>query len=181
MVVILLGAGFEEAEALVPADLMRRAGLDVVLTSLHGDEVTGSHGITVHVDRKLTRVDQKLVEMVVLPGGLGGVKSILSDTNALDFILAVHRDGGKVAAICAAPTILAKLGLLSGKKAVVYPGMEDQLGDAIPQTGAPVVVDDPIITGEAAGSSFDFGLKLVEVLKGKAVADQIRNGVHYHG
>lgn len=181
MVCILLGVGFEESEALVPADLMRRAGIEVVLTALEGDEVRGSHGITVKADASLDGVDPGAVEMVMLPGGMGGVKSLLSHPAALDFVKAVHASGRRVAAICAAPTILAGLGLLEGRKAVCFPGMEDQLAGALPQPGVPVVEDGPFVTGEAAGSSFDFGLKLIEILRDKEAADKVRNAVHYHG
>lgn len=182
MVVILLGTGFEEAEALVPADLMRRAGIEVALASISGEpEVAGSHGITVKADRALAELDPTAAELCMLPGGMGGVRSILACPAALDFVRAVHGGGGKVSAICAAPTILAGLGLLEGRRAVCYPGMEDQLTGALPQPDAPVVEDGPFITGEAAGSAFDFGLKLIEVLKGKEAADKVRHGVHYHG
>lgn len=182
MVVILLGTGFEEAEALVPADLMRRAGIEVVLTSVTDHlEVTGGHGITVKADRRLSKIAPGNVDLVMLPGGLGGVRAILYCPAALDLVKAVHAGGAPVAAICAAPTVLAKLGLLNGRKAVCYPGMEDQLTGALPQVGSPVVVDGAVITGEAAGSAFDFGLKLIEILRGKGDADKVRNGVHYHG
>lgn len=182
MVVILLGTGFEEAEALVPADLMRRAGIEVALASISGEpEVAGSHGITVKADRALAELDPTAAELCMLPGGMGGVRSILSCPAALEFVRAAHKAGRRVAAICAAPTILAQLGLLEGRKAVCYPGMEDQLAGALPQPGTPVVEDGPFLTGEAAGSAFDFGLKLIEVLKGKEAAEQVRNGIHYRG
>ena len=182
MVVILLGTGFEEAEALVPADLMRRAGIEVALVSVTGQpEVTGGHGITVRTNWAQLSSPDRDVELVMLPGGLGGVKAIESNPQALRFVTDVLENSGKAAAICAAPTILARLGLLNGRKAVCYPGMEDQLTGALPQAGSRVVIDGPFITGEAAGSAFDFGLKLVEILRGNAVADKVRHDVHYHG
>lgn len=181
MVSILLGNGFEEAEALVPADLLRRAGVDVVLTALDGCEVTGSHGITVRADRALSQVDAKDVELVFLPGGLEGVRSISACPQALELIRTVYTAGRYVAAICAAPTLLASLGLLDGKRAVCYPGMEDQMKGALVQKGSPVVVDGTVITGEAAGSAFPFGLKLVELLKGSNTAETVKAAIHYHG
>ena len=84
-----------------------------------------------------------------------------------------------MAAICAGPTILAKLGITDGRKAVCYPGMEGEMGQADMQPDTPVVVDDNVITGEAAGSAFVFGLKLVELLKGAAAAEEVRHAVHY--
>lgn len=153
----------------------------MVLTALTGDEVTGSHGITVKADKALGALDPQAVELVMLPGGMGGVRSILNDPRALRFIKTVYALGRRVAAICAAPTVLASLGMLEGVRAVCYPGMEDQLTGALPQIGAPVVEDGPFLTGEAAGSAFDFGLKLVEVLRGREAAKQVRNAVHYRG
>lgn len=181
MVCILLGNGFEEAEALVPADLLRRAGIEVALTALQGHEVTGGHGITVKADLELSQVVPEEIDLVFLPGGLGGVKSISACPPALELIRSLYEKGRYVAAICAAPTVLAALGLLEGRKAVCYPGMEDQMARALVQKGSPFVADGAIITGEAAGSAFAFGLKLVELLKGSAAAEMVKKAVHYHG
>lgn len=180
MVCILLGTGFEESEALVPADLLRRAGVEVVLTSLQGREVTGGHGITVKADLELEQLEPAQVEMIFLPGGLGGVTAISTYPKALDLVRTVHSQGRYVAAICAAPTILAALGLLDGHRAVCYPGMEEQMAGALIQKGTPVVVDGTLITGEAAGSAISFGLKLVELLKGSDMAEKVRESIHYH-
>lgn len=181
MVCIMLGEGFEEAEALITADLLRRAGVEVALTSLTGQEVTSSHGVTVKADKTLAEIDVEGLEMLILPGGLGGVESIEMDLFATALIQKVYDKGIYLAAICAAPTILAGMGLLDRRRAVCYPGMEDQMGSAVFQKGTHVVVDGRIITGEACGSTFLFGLKLVEILKGKAAAEQVRHAVHYHG
>ena len=159
MVIILLGTGFEESEAVIPLDLLRRAGVEVSTAGVTGTQVTSSHGITVTADCVLSDVDAAQVEMVILPGGLGGVD---------------------VAAICAGPTILAKLGITDGRKAVCYPGMEGEMGQADMQAGVTVAVDGNVITGQAAGAAFDFGLKLVELLKGAAAAEEVRHAVHYH-
>lgn len=181
MVCILLGNGFEEAEALVPADLLRRSGADVALTSLEGDLVAGSHNITVKADKTLTDIDPKTVELVMLPGGLGGVKALGGNPRVAALVRAVLDRGGYVAAICAAPTLLAAFGLLEGKKAVCYPGMEDEMAGAVMQPSVPFVVDGHIVTGEAAGAVFPFGLKLVELLKGPETAQKVKDAVHYHG
>lgn len=180
MVCILLGSGFEESEALVPADLLRRAGVDVALTALQGQEVTGGHGITVKADLELDQMNPNQVEMIFLPGGLGGVTAISTCPKALELVRTVHSQGRYVAAICAAPTILATLGLLEGCRAVCYPGMEEQMAGALIQKGTPVVADGTLVTGEAAGSAFSFGLTLVELLKGSDVAEKVRESVHYH-
>ena len=179
MVYLLLADGFEEAEALVTADLLRRGGCSVALTGVKHLQVTGAHLITVTADLTVDQADPGDMELVILPGGLGGVKGIRSSTAAMGLIRTAVVQGTPVAAICAAPTVLAGLGLLDGRKAVCYPGMEHEMGKAEMQLGAPVVTDGPFITGEAAGSVFDFGLKLVELLKGSAAAEEVRHAVHY--
>ncbi len=180
MVYVLLGEGFEESEAIVPVDLLRRAGVEVRLAALKGKKVTSAHAVTVECDCALKDVNEQDMEMIVLPGGLGGVNAISGDESALGVIQRSADRGAYIAAICAAPTILARLGLLDRRKAVVYPGMEDQMLSAVVQKDKVVVQDGHLITGEAAGSAFDFGLKLVEVLKGKEAAEAVCQGVHYH-
>jgi len=181
MVCILLAPGFEEAEAIVPADLLRRAGVEVQLISLEGESVESSHSIAVRADLSLKDLDHDAVDLLFLPGGLGGVNAIQSCPAALDLIREVYDKGKYVTAICAAPTILGALGLLKGRRAVCYPGMEDKLTGAQVQYGTPFVVDGNIVTGEAVGSAFPFGLKLVELLKGRAAAEETARAVHYHG
>lgn len=183
MVYILLGTGFEEAEAIVPADLLRRGGTDVALVGLTGSEVTGAHGITVKADVTLEQVIPDDIQALMLPGGMGGVESINASPRALELIRQVYNDGrAYLAAICAAPAvILGPMGILRGRKAVCYPGMESGMTGAIPCTDGPVAVDGKIVTGMGPGAAFDFGLKLVELLAGTEVARQVRNGTHYRG
>lgn len=176
MVYILLGTGFEEIEAFAPCDLLRRAGVEVRLVGLSGRRIVGSHKICVEADLTVEEAAQQLPELLVLPGGLGGVRSILGCEAALELTKRCWNEGKTVAAICAAPTILAKLGIVGEKKAVCYPGMEDQMGEADMQD-AGTVVDGRLITGRAAGSAMEFGLRLVERMAGKAEADRIANGV----
>ena len=117
MVYIILGKGFEPVEAIAPCDILRRGGVDVKLAGIGGKTVEAAHGVTVAADCTVEEIDQNALEMIVLPGGLGGVESILGCQAALD---AVKRawDGGKyVAAICAGPTVLAKLGITAGRRA----------------------------------------------------------------
>ncbi|WP_186565188.1 DJ-1 family glyoxalase III [Lawsonibacter celer] len=179
MVVILLGTGFEEAEALVPADLLRRAGIETALTGVAGARVTGAHGVTVEADLTLDAVDPAQVELIMLPGGMGGVESMEASPAAKALIRQVWDQGRYVAAICAAPTLLARLGIVQGRRAVCYPGMEDKLGQAQACPGEQVVVDGRLITGEAPGAAFVFGLKLVEVLRGAGMAAQVLHETHY--
>ena len=180
MVYVLLGEGFEESEAIVPVDLLRRAGVEVALTGVAGERVISSHGVTVVCDRTLREVDEEDLTMVMLPGGLGGVEAIQASEAALGLVQRAADRGAYIAAICAAPTVLARLGLLDRRQAVCYPGMEDQMLSAVVQRGAPVVVDGHIVTGEAAGSAFAFGLKLVELLTDAETAQQVCQSVHYH-
>lgn len=180
MVYILLGEGFEEAEALVTADVLRRAEVPVSLTGIGGDFVAGSHGITVKTDVTVESVSLSGGDMVVLPGGLGGVASMEGSGPAMALIRqAAENPEIWLAAICAAPTLLGRWGLLEGKDAVCYPGMEEGLTGAQPRMDRGVVVDGKIITGRAAGSAFDFGLALVEALAGAAEADKVRHGIYY--
>ena len=179
MVYILLAPGFEEAEALVPADLLRRAGIETKLVSLEGEAVTGSHRITVRADASLAEIDLSGAEMLVLPGGGEGVKNLGAEARVEELVREAAGRDLWIAAICAAPTLLGRWGLLEGKKAVCYPGMEDQLVGTRALAGVATAVDGKIITGRAAGAAFDFGLALVEALAGRAAAEKVRQAVHY--
>ena len=179
MVCILIASGFEEAEALVPADLLRRAGIETALVSRTGGPVEGSHGITVQADLALDQVNLTHVDMVVLPGGGRGVERLGQHPAVAALVQeAVDRDIW-VAAICAAPTLLARWGHLKGRRAVCFPGIEDRMTGALVERDSTVVVDGRLVTGRAAGSAFDFGLKLVEVLGGADKALEVRHAVHY--
>lgn len=181
MVYILLGTGFEEAEALVAADVLRRADLPVTLTGIGGMAVTGSHDITVQADLPVEEVSLEAGDMVVLPGGMGGVASIEESEAAMALVREAALDCW-LAAICAAPTLLARAGLLSGgARCVCYPGMERELSaaGAAPEMDRSVVVEGRLVTGRGPGSAFDFGLTLVKVLAGAAAAERVRSGLHY--
>ena len=176
MVYIVLGKGFEEAEAVIPCDLLRRAGVDAKFVGIGSASVAGGHGITVQADCVAEETDLTQADMIVLPGGLGGVASILASETILSAVKTMHDNGKYIAAICAAPTIFAKLDLVDGKKATCYPGMENEMGNAI-MCDEDAVYDGKIITGRAAGTAFAFGLKLVEVLCGTEMAKKIATGV----
>ena len=180
MVYILLAPGFEEAEALVPADLLRRAGVEVALVGTAGELVPGGQGITVKADLELDQVDLSTAEMLVLPGGGVGVANLGNDPKVEALVKEAARRGIWLAAICAAPSLLAKWDLLEGRNAVCYPTWTDRLPGAV-LTDAPVVVDGPFITARAAGASFDFGLKLAEVLTTAEKSQEVRHGVYYRG
>ena len=179
MLYILLAPGFEEVEALAPADLLRRAGIETALVSLDGAPVPGSHSITVTADITLDEVDLDKADMVVLPGGGPGYKNLGKDPRVEELVRkAVKRDLW-VAAICAAPTLLGKWGLLEGKQAVCYPGMEEGLVGAVPPKLGNVARDGRIITGRAAGDAYDFAAELIEVLLDRAAADRVLEAICY--
>ncbi len=182
MVYILLGAGFEEAEALVTADVLRRGGVPVTLAGLDRRTVTGAHDITVVGDAVAADITLTEGDMVLLPGGMAGVAAIAGCETALALIRQAAQDDGLwLAAICAAPTLPARLGLLRGKQAVCYPGMEQLLidGGALPQMGRAAVRDGRLITGRGPGAAFDFGLAVLDALAGVEAAAKVRAETHY--
>lgn len=172
MVYMLLGTGFEETEAIAPLDLLRRAGIEVKTVGLNGPIITGSHGISVVADMVIQELDISDCEMIVLPGGLGGVASIRACAPAMNAIAQVWEQGKFAAAICAGPTVLADLGIPDGKNATCYPGCEEGMGSAN-MVNAPAVTDGKLITGTSAGCAVPFGLALIAALKGQAEADRI--------
>lgn len=173
MVYILLGTGFEETEAIAPLDLLRRAGIPVQTVGVNGKVILGSHGIPVTADILLEEVDPAGMEMVVLPGGMGGVTSVRASRQALDLLETAWKNQKFVAAICAGPTVLADLGIPAGRKATCYPGCETDMGSAIVDDSLPCVRDGKLITGASAGCAIPFGLMLVEALKGREEAERI--------
>lgn len=178
MVYILLGTGFEEIEAIAPCDILRRSGIETRLVWLEDQYVTGGHGITVKADCHLSEIDWDKIEMMVIPGGLGGVEAIENSAEAIDAIIKADQNGAYLAAICAGPRVLAKLGLLNGKQIVCFPGMEAEM------TGATVVsqktnLDGKLLSGQAAGAAIDFALALIAALKGKEMAETIKNSIYY--
>lgn len=173
MVYVLLGTGFEEVEALAPVDLMRRAGIEVLTVGVSGKVVYGGHNIGVEADILLEEMDLTDLEMIVLPGGLGGVASARASEGALNALRFAWENGKFVAAICAGPTVLADLHITDGKQATCYPGCERQMGNAVMVSDAPCVRDGKLITGTSAGCAIPFALALIEALKGAETAKLI--------
>ena len=176
MVYMLLGTGFEETEAIAPLDLMRRAGIPAATVGLNGKIIKGSHGIGVEADMEIGELDLTDMDMIVLPGGLGGVASIRACEAAMNAVRFAWENGKYVAAICAGPTILAQLGITDGKNATCYPGCEAQMGSAN-MVHAAAVTDGRIITGTSAGCAIPFGLALITALKGQEAADAIASQI----
>lgn len=177
MVYMLLGTGFEETEAIAPLDLLRRAGVKILTVGLNGKTIYGGHGIGVEADITIDQMDLTDLEMIILPGGLGGVASIRACKSAMDAVAFAWENDRFVAAICAGPTVLADLGITADRQATCYPGCESGMGGAKMIPDAPCVRDGKLITGTSAGCAIPFGLMLIEALKGetaaKAVKDQI--------
>ena len=173
MVYVLLGTGFEETEAIAPLDLLRRAGIQTLTVGVNGKIVYGGHGIGVEADITVGEMDLTTMDMIVLPGGLGGVASIRASKEAMDALRFAWNNGKYIAAICAGPTVLADLHITDCKNATCYPGCEGGMGSATMIADAACVRDGKLITGTSAGCAIPFGLALIEALKGKDAADAI--------
>ena len=180
MVYLLLGTGFEETEAIAPLDLLRRAGIDVLTVGINGKTVYGGHQIGIKADITIDEMDLTDLEMVILPGGLGGVASIRGSKAAMDALQFAADNGKFLAAICAGPTVLADLGITDGKNATCYPGCESGMGNAVMQEGCPCIRDGNIITGTSAGCAIPFGLMLIAALKGQKAADTVAEQIVIH-
>ena len=177
MVYMLLGTGFEETEALAPLDLLRRAGVDIMTAGVNGKIVYGSHNIGIEADILLSEMDLTNLEMIILPGGLGGVASVRASEEAMNALRFAWENGKFVAAICAGPTVLADLGITDHKQATCYPGCESGMGDAVMIPDAAAVRDGRLITGTSAGCAITFGLELIKALKGENAAETIRKQI----
>lgn len=180
MVFIHLATGFEEVEALTAADLLRRSEIETVLVSVTGEKmVEGAHGFRIEADLLFEDADYSCCDMIVLPGGMPGTKGLASHSGLCDKIREFNREEKPIAAICAAPMILGELGLLEGRKATIYPGMERFLRGAH-HTKGKVVTDENIITSMGPGTAMDFGLALVERICGKSAAENLREDLVFN-
>lgn len=177
MVYVLLGTGFEEVEAIAPIDLMRRAGIEVLTVGVTGKTVYGGHGIGVEADITIGEMDLTNMDMIVLPGGLGGVASARASEEAMNALDFAWKNDKFVAAICAGPTVLADLGITDGKNATCYPGCEDGMGSAKMVQNAAVVRDGMLITGTSAGCAIPFALELIKALKGEEAANSVKDQI----
>ncbi len=172
---LFLDNGFEEIEAITTIDLLRRANIALTTVSITGKPmVLGAHNIAVEADGLFENVDFDDAEMLILPGG----QTHLDQHNGLRELLLNHNDAGKlIAAICAAPSVLGKLGILKGKQATCYPGFESFLGESY--VGGLVVESKNIITAKGPGLAADFAFCIIEHIKGSDVADQVYDTAQY--
>lgn len=174
---IFLATGFETVEALAICDLLRRVQTGVLLVSTTGERfVTSSHNVTVKCDAMLEEVNFNELDMLILPGGMPGTKNLEANQYLMSMLDDFYGKGKFVAAICAAPTILGHRGMLKGRKACCFPGMEDGL------EGADVVFDDVVtdgnvITSRGMGCSIKFGLAAVKALYDEETADSLADKI----
>lgn len=176
MVYVFLANGFEETEALVTVDLLRRAGLEVETVGIGGKTVCGSHGIAVAADVADRDFVAKDVEAIVLPGGMPGTRHLEASALVQDMLRLAVKKNSFIAAICAAPSVLGHAGLLSGKRATCYPGFESALAGAT-VVDEPAVRDGNIITGKGAGAVFDFSFAIIRALCGEEQAITVKEAI----
>ena len=177
MVYMFLAECFEEIEALCPLDLLRRAGVEVKTVAVGDKTVSGAHGIKVVADMTENEFSDAKPDMIILPGGMPGSTNLDSSKTVDAALRAGAKNGAFLCAICAAPLVLGKRGLLRGKNAVCYPGFEQYLeGVTIYESG--VVHDGKCITAKGMGAAFEFGLELVRALKDNETAERIRASVY---
>jgi 4-methyl-5(b-hydroxyethyl)-thiazole monophosphate biosynthesis len=177
-VLIPLAPGFEEIEAITVIDILRRAGIEVVVAGLRPGAVSGSHQIRVMPDLALDDVLDQQFDMIALPGGMPGADNLEKDPRVMDLLRRADERGAYTAAICAAPKVLAAAGLLENRRATSYPGFLDP--DAVPGmelADDPVVQDDRRITSRGPGTAMDFALSLVENLAGPGVRKTVEDGL----
>lgn len=174
-----LAEGFEEVECLAVVDLLRRAKFEVSLVSITGEKaVTGSHHITVLADTLFEDIEPEKADLLFLPGGVPGTPNLAAH-QGLTSLLKTHAANGKrLAAICAAPSILGGLNLLNGKKATCYPGWENTLTGALCQSEG-VVTDGMITTAKGLGAAFDLGLELIALLADRETSNDIKSKIQY--
>lgn len=177
MIYVFLADGFEETEAIAPIDMLRRAELDVVTVGIKNDAVKSSHGIPVLCDMTDMQVElDERLEMIVLPGGMPGTLNIEANPVVRASIDYCVKNNIPIGAICAAPSILGKMGLLEGKEAICFPGYEKFLTGA-KLSDKKVVTDGIFTTAAGAGMAIEFGLELVKVLCGKERSDSVRAAI----
>ena len=179
MVYVFFAHGFEEIEALTAIDLLRRADIQVKSVSIMEEKlVYGAHGIGVEADILFKEADMKRCAMLVFPGGMPGTTNLCNHKELIEEVKQFYEEGKPVAAICAAPMVLAKAGLFDGHEATIYPGMEEKLVGAVPTAGN-VVKSGQLITSKGPGTAMDFALALIAELKGEEKAREIREDLIY--
>lgn len=179
-VYIFFADGFEEIEALAVADVLRRGGVETFMVSLTDSAyVTSSHKVTVKCDIRFDESDYSDGDMLVLPGGMPGTNALMAHEGLRDLLFEYRNEEKKLAAICAAPSVLGMNGLLKGRKAICFPGFEDKLLGAEVQTDQKVVTDGNIITAKGMGVAVEFGLEILKELEGEAASQKVASAIQY--
>ncbi len=176
MIIVLFADGFEEIEALLPVDILRRGGLDVKTVGINGKTVVGSHGIKLICDADAGEINPNDVTMAIFPGGMPGAVNLDASEFTDKIISAVIGNGGRLAAICAAPLVLGRRGLLEGKEATCYPGFENELKGAI-LSDKSVVTDGSITTARGMGVALEFAEELLSLCIGKEKTAEISRAI----
>lgn len=176
-----LANGCEDIEALAPVDILRRGGVEVVTVSITASlSVETAHGVTVEADCHVADIDLSDADMLVLPGGMPGATNLMESEIVCSALVAQHKAGRLIGAICAAPMVLGKLGLLEGKRATCYPGFEQFLDGATP-TGDLVTVDGNITTAKGPGAAMAFGYQLLSNFVPEQTVEALKKGMIYGG
>ncbi|MBD3380394.1 MAG: DJ-1 family protein [Candidatus Omnitrophica bacterium] len=176
---VVLAKGFEEVEAITPIDILRRAGVEVTVAGVGSDKVEAAHGVAFCADVVLEEFDGA-ADAVILPGGMPGAENLKKSTELKSRMIRMASEGKLIAAICASPAIvLAPWGLLNGKKATCYPGFEKSFPSEVSYSSEAVVSDGNVITSKGPGTAFAFGLKITEMLVGKAQAELLAEQMVY--
>ncbi len=176
-VLVPLAPGFEEIEAVAIVDVLRRAGIEVVVAGLDARTVVGAHAIAIGTDTTLDQVELDGFDAIALPGGMPGTLNLMRDARVLDAVRSLHRRGKLTAAVCAAPMVLAEAGVLSGVEVTAYPSARDQLKDARVVATPRVVHSGNVCTSQGPGTAIEFALGLVERLLGTAQARTLRQAL----
>jgi 4-methyl-5(b-hydroxyethyl)-thiazole monophosphate biosynthesis len=169
-----LAEGFEEIEAIIAVDILRRADIEIVVAGLKEGLVEGAHKIKMLPDTHLDKINQSEFDGIILPGGSPGFINLGNDDRILRMIRQMNKDGKYIAAICAAPSVLIKAGIMAGRKATVSPSGKAQMQACARYSEERVVVDGNLITSQSPGTAMEFALKLVEVLAGEEKMLQIK-------
>ncbi len=179
-VYVFLADGFEEVEALAPIDILRRGSVEVISVSIMGRlEVNAAHGVTVRADKTFEDIDTfDDADLVILPGGMPGAANLDMHDGVRRVLLRQSKAGKRIAAICAAPFVLGKLGILDGRRATCYPGFEQYL-DHAEYTAELVTVDGNVTTGEGPAAAFPFGYELLRQLTDSQTSEQVAEGMRY--
>ena len=178
-IAVFFGTGYEEIEALTVVDICRRCGLEVETVSvMEQQEVTGSHGISVRMDKMYGEADFSEYDMLVLPGGMPGTKHLEAHGGLMEQVDAFHAAGKYIAAICAAPSIFGHRGILKGRRACCYPGFESHLEGA-QVTEGPVEISDHVVTSRGMGTAMDFALAIAGIFCGPEKAREMAGNIVY--